>query len=571
MEGGPGYPSIASAGSYLFMIGSLRRQHDLIVMDNRGTGTSGAINCPRLQRYDGLTHPSDIAAAVGDCAGTLGLAANAYGTDAVGDDLAYILQRLAVHKVDVYGDSYGDYSAQVFTLRHPKLVRSMVLDGSYYNAFNPFETEASAALRQAWTLLCRRSAGCGRGPILAELAAFDHRLRRHPLLGFSRDADGTRVQVDLTAVSFAQLIFDATYYYTTFIDLPAALRAFSAGDHRPLLRLAAEDASANAAGGSPSGYSAGDLMAVSCHDYPTAWRTSAGLALRRAELSQAISKLKSTAFAPFSKSVYLRSYDENELVYGCLDWPAPKVPDPPFPARIDYPHTPVLIFDGQFDQATPMADARKVSAAWKDSTLVGVANANHVTADGDMDHCTSVILQHFIRTLSVGSTSCAKAMPPIRVLPDFPSHLADAPSARPAAGDRGSALGRKAGAIAAETVGDAIAQWYNLMDSDTGHGLYGGTFNVGGGAYYSFRPIRLTLHRCRLVKDLAVSGTVVWQRSAKVVRAVVVSRGPGGSMGRFSLRWGTGVGNARLPATVTGSFNGDSVSVALPSPWVLQS
>lgn len=571
MEGGPGYPSIGSAGGYLFMIGSLRRQHDLIVMDNRGTGTSGAINCPRLQRYDGLTRPRNVAAAVRDCARTLGSAANAYGTDAVGDDLAYILKRLGVHKVDVYGDSYGDYSAQVFTLHHPGLVRAMVLDGSYYNAYNPFEPEASAALRQAWRLLCRRSPGCGARPILAELGAFDHRLQRHPLLGFSRDADGTRVRVDLTAVAFAQLVFDATYYYSTFIDLPAALRAFAAGDHDPLLRLAAEDTTANAAGAAPSGYSAGDLMAVSCHDYPTVWATSADPALRRAELSQAISTLKPNVFAPFSNSVYLRSYDENELVDGCLDWPAPTVPDPPFPTRIDVPHTPVLIFDGQFDQATPVADARKVSTAWRNSTLVEVANANHVTADGDMDHCTSAILQRFIRTLSAGSTSCAKAMPPIAVLPDFPSHLAQAPAARRVAGARASALGRKAGWVAAETVGDALAQWYNLMESDTGHGLHGGTFKVGGGAYYSFRPIRLTLHRCRLVKDLAVSGTVVWQRSAKVVRASVVTRGPNGSLGRFNIRWGTGVRDARSPATVTGSFNGGSVRGALPSPWVLQS
>ena len=39
-EGGPGYPSIDSAESYLFMLGPLRRRHDLIVMDNRGTGRS---------------------------------------------------------------------------------------------------------------------------------------------------------------------------------------------------------------------------------------------------------------------------------------------------------------------------------------------------------------------------------------------------------------------------------------------------------------------------------------------------------------------------------------------------
>jgi pimeloyl-ACP methyl ester carboxylesterase len=571
MEGGPGYPSIGSAGGYRFMIGSLRRRHDMIVMDNRGTGTSGAINCPRLQHYDGLARPRDNAAVVGACARRLGSAANAYGTDAVGDDLAYILRRLGVHKVDVYGDSYGDYSAQVFTLHHAGLVRAMVLDGSYYNAFNPFEPEASAALRKAWTLLCRRSTGCGSRPILAQIGAFDRRLQRHPLLGFALDADGTRVHVDLTAASFAQLVFDATYYYTTFIDLPAALRAFSSGDRGPMLRLAAEDASANAAGGSPRGYSAGDLMAVSCHDYPTVWRTSAGPAQRRTELSQAIARLKPNVFAPFGKSTYLRSYDENELVYGCLDWPAPSPSDPPFPARLAYPRTPVLIFDGQFDQATPMADARKVHAAWRNSTLVAVANANHVTADGDMDQCTSAILQRFIRTLSAGSTSCAKAMPPVSVLPDFPTHLADAPATRSSAADRGSALGRKAAWVAAQTVGDDLAQWWNLMESDTGHGLYGGTFQSHDGVYYSLGPVTLTLHQCRFVRDLAVSGTVVWQRSAHEVKASVVTRGPKGSVGHFNLRWGTGVDNARSPATVSGSFNGRSVSVALPAPWVVQS
>ena len=53
-EGGPGYPSIDSAESYLFMLGGLHRRHDLIVMDNRGTGRSGAINCKRLQAAKGV-------------------------------------------------------------------------------------------------------------------------------------------------------------------------------------------------------------------------------------------------------------------------------------------------------------------------------------------------------------------------------------------------------------------------------------------------------------------------------------------------------------------------------------
>ena len=72
VEGGPGYPSIDSADSYLFMLGPLRRRHDMIVMDNRGTGRSGAVDCPRLQNLKGVYERE-----VGRCARKLGRAVNA--------------------------------------------------------------------------------------------------------------------------------------------------------------------------------------------------------------------------------------------------------------------------------------------------------------------------------------------------------------------------------------------------------------------------------------------------------------------------------------------------------------
>jgi pimeloyl-ACP methyl ester carboxylesterase len=569
MEGGPGYPSIGSAAAYLFMIESLHERHDLIIMDNRGTGASGAINCPRLQDYNGLNRPGNFVGTVQACARSLGAAANAYGTDAVGDDLAYILGRLGIRRVDVYGDSYGDYSAQVFTLHHPSLVRALVLDGSYNNEYNPFETEATGALRRAWRLLCARSPSCRGQPILKEIAAFDLRLLSHPIRAVAPDADGQPVHVDLTAESFAQLVFDATYFYTPFRDLPAALRAFSAGDSAPLLRLAAEDVGENLSGDA-AGYSNGDLEVVSCHDYPTVWQTSADAAVRKAELAAAIAKLRPNAFSPFTKSVYLSSLDENELVYGCLDWKTPAIPDPPFPAGVRYPDTPVLIYDGQFDQATPVADALKVVHSWPNRTFVEVSNANHVTVEGDLDDCTSVIFQRFIRTLSAGNTSCATDMPPVTVVADFPVRLADAPAADAIGDGTQSLLGRRAAWVTAETIGDALARFDNVLYSNIGHGLYGGHFEVYG-AYYASGPLTLILHDCRFVEDLAVSGTVVWKRSAQVVDATVRVRTPGGLKGDFTVRWNTGISNSATPATVRGVFAGQQVDVALPAAWVPQS
>jgi pimeloyl-ACP methyl ester carboxylesterase len=73
------------------MLGSLRRRRDLIVVDNRGTGRSGAINCPRLQAGKGL-----YSREVARCARRLGARANAYGTGAASDDLAAVLDKLDV-------------------------------------------------------------------------------------------------------------------------------------------------------------------------------------------------------------------------------------------------------------------------------------------------------------------------------------------------------------------------------------------------------------------------------------------------------------------------------------------
>ena len=265
-EGGPGYPSIDSADSYLFMLGPLRRRHDLIVMDNRGTGSSGAINCPRLQAGKG-TYSREV----GRCAQKLGRAANAYGTGAAADDLAAVLDKLGVPVVNIYGDSYGTYFAQAFAVRHPDRVRAVILDAAFgVEGLDPWIREESSGLRLAWTESCRRSSvGCHEDP-LAALRRWALRLERRPLVAIGRDADGGRHRIRLDGAALGQMAGDASFYYTIYRDLLAALRAHGRGDSGPLLRLAAEDLPFTG-GGPVSSYSEGAYAAVACHDYPTLW------------------------------------------------------------------------------------------------------------------------------------------------------------------------------------------------------------------------------------------------------------------------------------------------------------
>ncbi|HEU0023747.1 MAG TPA: alpha/beta hydrolase [Thermoleophilaceae bacterium] len=556
VEGGPGYPSIDSADSYLFMLGRLRRRHDMIVMDNRGTGRSGAINCKRLQAGKG-----DYAREVGRCARLLGRRANAYGTGAAADDLAAVLDKLGVPVVDIYGDSYGSYFAQAFAVRHRARVRAVVLDATYpVEGFDPWARNEPTALRFAWPATCMRSTGCGGVDALAELRFWSERLQARPLVATGRDADGARHRILLDGSALGQMAGDGSYYYTIYRDLLAALRAYKRGDRGPLVRLAAEDLPFTG-GGPVKSYSEGLYAAVACHDYPTIWDPAASFAERRRQLTAARTLIDPDDFAPFPKDIWLRSLYIDQLVRGCLRWPAARYPDPPVPPGASYPRMPVLALDGDLDAITPLDDSVAAAELFPNSTLVTVPNVGHVTALADYPDCASEIVRRFLETLQPGDTSCTQQTPEVHVVPEFPRRLRAAPQADPAgSGDNSTKRDRRAAWAASWAVGDSLARWWLMYGSD-GHGLRGGTFTASG-EYLAYTPVRLRMRRVQFVPGLGVSGRVIWNRRAGNVRAEL--RLSGIHRGRLRIAWRTQA--LRSVASLSGRVGGHRVRLQTPAP-----
>jgi pimeloyl-ACP methyl ester carboxylesterase len=555
VEGGPGYGSIDSASSYQFMLQPLLARHDMIVMDNRGTGRSGAIDCPRLQLGRG-----SYVREVGRCGRKLGKRADAYGTGAAADDLAAVLDRLKVPVVDIYGDSYGTYFAQAFAVRHPARVRAVVLDAAFaVTGFDPWEREQIEQIRFAWRAVCKRSGAC-EGDAVAQLGALAQRLERQPLVGRARDADGTLRQVRVDGRLIEQLSGDGSFYYAIYRDLLAAGRAYESGDPRPLLRLGAESVAAYQPSADPSGYSEGAYTAVACHDYPSLWDKQAGFKERREQLAAARSQLATDTFAPFPVDPWLKSTVEYQLVYGCLRWPAPRFEDPAVPAGAKFPTVPVLVLDGDLDSVTPLGDSEAAAALFLNSRLVVVRNVGHVTAVGDFDRCGSVLVRRFLTDLDPGDTSCAEKIPELHVVPKFPRRVAHAPAAVPAPGDRSNALDRRVAWTAARSIGDAWSRWW-LMYGAKGHGLRGGSFAVGGADYYSHGPVRLKLKRVRYAEDLAATGEAVWDRREQRYSATL--RVSGKRRGMLRVSWPS---RADATATISGRLGGRVVRLSTPAP-----
>ena len=246
---------------------------------------------------------------------------------------------------------------------------------------------------------------------------------------------------------------------------------------------------------------------------------------------------------------------------GCLDWPRPRLGPPPFPGGGARPPMPVLVLNGEFDQSTPTADARHVATAFPNATLLEVPNTAHVSALYDFQHCASHIVRRFLSTLATGSTACVAAMPPVNVAA-FPRTLAAAPEAD---GGRVGSQARRAGWVATQTIGDALARWYNLMFTTRGHGLRGGGYTITGG-YLSHSPLSIRFDRTRLTSDMAVSGRAVWDRRSRRVHARL--RLSGAATGVLIISFPTDAANAM--ATISGRVGNRTVHLRTAAPWAPQ-
>jgi pimeloyl-ACP methyl ester carboxylesterase len=523
IEGGPGYPSVGSAGYYLAMLGPARKTTALVLVDQRGTGESELIDCAPMQDFP-YTPFAPVALrpyrlAVGRCGAGLGSRSDAYGTGAAVDDMVDVLAALGLGRADVYGDSYGSYAAQSLALRHPDRVRSLVLDGTYPIDYDVWARDALTLLRSALRSTCGRSPTCPWHDVdpVERVAALARRLRAQPLKTWSRDPAGKPVRVRLDDRGLAGVLSSADADLAIYRDYPAAAEAYDRGDAAPLARLAAE-AFAGGANGPAVYYSAGLDAAVECHDYPQLFDKSASPKVRLAQIVAKLGRLPADAFSPFDHATWfgadLESYD------WCVRWPqATHAPDPPRPPGAAYPAVPTLVLDGDLDQRTSLIGARRVAAQFPRSTLVPVPNAGHVTALVDWTGCMEGIVRRFVATTRVTGAACAARNPALHLVAAFPRTSAAAPAATPASGDGSLPAERRAAWCAAQAVSDAVAR-YNLIPATRGVGLRGGHFTVRG-LYLESRPVSFRLSGVRFCSDVAVSGTARWHRTSGAVRANV--------------------------------------------------
>ncbi len=399
LAGGPGSAAISfyTKPGHEHDLDGLRKTQDLVIVDTRGTGRSGALTC------------QDAAA----CAAALGAARGRYTTPDTVADLELVRAALGLERWSIYGLSYGAWVAQVYARRHPGRVERLILDSAVDRSYvdDPFDVFAGRALPDVVGSIC--FGGACRGLTRDPLADLARAVRAAPRTGLVVDRAGRRRTrtMDLEAVGTVLLVADVNPDLRA--ELPAAFVAAGRGDAAPVLRLL--DAVNASSPPPPDQDSHGLFLATACEEQAVPWDRTTPMDQRIPEAIRRLTALPADTFAPFPREAALLT----TLAFDCAAWPHTgerPVTDAPLP------DVPALVLSGGADLRTPVSAARSVAAELPRSVLRVFPNAGHGILRDDRTGCAGRAVDAFLSD---------RAVPECRRQPFDPAPLAPRRRASP--------------------------------------------------------------------------------------------------------------------------------------------
>jgi pimeloyl-ACP methyl ester carboxylesterase len=133
LAGGPGQGATAMYASYAAAFARVNRNHDVVLVDQRGTGSSGPLSCEYPDDWRAEEDPMPaLRQATLACLRKYGDRVRFYTSSAAVADLDAVREALGYPQIDLYGVSYGTRVAELYMRRYPKSVHAAILDGVTY-------------------------------------------------------------------------------------------------------------------------------------------------------------------------------------------------------------------------------------------------------------------------------------------------------------------------------------------------------------------------------------------------------------------------------------------------------
>jgi pimeloyl-ACP methyl ester carboxylesterase len=460
--------------------------YTLVAYDDRGTGDSGLLDCPSLQRANTADGERDAAAA---CGAALGAQRDFYSTADHAEDLDAVRQALGYDKIALYGVSYGTKLAVAYALAHPSHVERLLLDSVVSPDFqDPFSASVVRAMPATLAGFCS-DGGCraATGNFAGDAAALANRLATKPLRVAVAETGGTKKQVRVDGLELLSVLIDADLNPGLAAELPAVVRAALRGSTQPLARLAYLHDGGNQEASVDLSFAL--YAATVCRDGPFPWAPDTPVGARAALEQSAIAALPPGAFGPFGP--WAARFGNADF---CLGWPSPSGGAELGPGPL--PNVPVLAVSGGFDMRTPTAGAASVVSLFPQGKLLVVPGVGHSTVTADYSGCAAKAV-HTWMTGGAPPSECPRSQPLVAPVPTLP--------VLPATRSRRPLSPAATLAVVKATLKEAEAVW--LMTSGvTGSttpvpGIYGGRMTSPSSTSFKLAGYSIT-------QGVSLSGTI---------------------------------------------------------------
>lgn len=362
LAGGPGQAATELAGMLNNPLTEIRQEHDIILIDQRGTGQSNGLLCDAQEYIDPLVIDSndvDIEQEVKDCLTSFAdHHLPSYNTYQSIEDFEAVRQALGYQKVHIFGGSYGTRAGFAYLKNHPESIQTATLDS---NA--PMEMIVGffgKSSERAFDFLvedCKAHKYCNESypnlkqdylNLLAQLEKPITQSMYHPITG-------KKIDIILTKSKVTETLRTTLYALSSRQLLPYIVNSSAQGDFRPLAALMSQ---VNSTEHTPGSLYTGLTMNIICNeDMPRAVQSD------------------------FSKDA--NNYFNGELGFTnftdiCKFWPKWQAPaDFAEPVTVDVP---VLLFSGKYDPVTPPAYGEMADNSLPNSKHVVIKNGSHVAS-----------------------------------------------------------------------------------------------------------------------------------------------------------------------------------------------
>lgn len=369
---------------------SLEERHDLVFVEQRGTGaTAETCSLPREDEAD----PAVISAAVADCLSSLQRDPSHDTTAAAVRDLDAARQALGYHTVNLYGGSYGVTMGLAYLQAYPEHVRTAVFDSGSLLDVRLWQVVPTSA-QQAFDALVR---DCSSSPACAatydpaaDLATLVDRLTTGPDqvdLG-----DGHTTTIDVPGL-MGFLIDTYLAAPETAVLLPRDLQAMVRGEWTDVMRARGL---LPAAGQYEAPLTQVQTLTIRCSD-EWAQMDPDAVAAQTGSL--------------FTANTLARARWQEAL---CAVWPHDEGVGGPVEASV-----PVVFLNGTRDPADPPANVAAAARTMTGSLAVTVPGAGHGAFDGCIAHEAIAFIDAGVAPDASAWAACTDTLSD--VLPAFPT------------------------------------------------------------------------------------------------------------------------------------------------------